>query len=61
LLHAHFFAFRCPRCDENWAVLAMQGSRSFLGFDQRIRYCPFSGTDIDGELSAEESAATAVV
>jgi hypothetical protein len=54
LLYANLFAFRCPRCECGWATLVMQGSRSLVGLDRRIRYCPFCGVDIDTELGAEQ-------
>jgi len=53
LLYGHHLAFRCPLCGERWGTLAMNGSRSLLGIDRRIRYCPFCGGDINAELVTE--------
>ncbi|MHB1426146.1 MAG: hypothetical protein ACYC3I_23530 [Gemmataceae bacterium] len=52
LLYANFFAFRCPRCGGNWAVLAVQ--RYFFILDRRIRYCPYCGADIDNEIVEQQ-------
>lgn len=47
LFYANLIAFRCPRCSENWGVLAAMGYPSFFKIDSRIRYCPFCGCNVD--------------
>jgi len=49
MAYANLLAFRCPRCNGNWGMLAMQGNRCFTGIDTRIRYCPFCGYSVDAE------------
>jgi hypothetical protein len=48
LIYANLFAFWCPRCGGNWGTLALRGAWLFT-IESRIRYCPFCGSDIDGE------------
>ncbi len=58
MFYAYYFAFQCPQCGVNWSSLAMQpppaaGLRCLLALDNRIRFCPFCGSDIDAELNTE--------
>ena len=53
ICYANFFAYSCPRCQRNCALLASHGA--FFKLDQNVRYCPYCGSDIDAELSCNET------
>ena len=48
VVYARFFAFRCPRCGNNWGVFA--SGNNVGAIDRNIRYCPFCSVDIDAEI-----------
>lgn len=41
--------FRCPRCRGQWGYLAMYSGRIF-SIRGDLRFCPYCGADLDGEL-----------
>jgi hypothetical protein len=46
-LYANLFSFLCPRCCTAWGSLALTGTRQVFSIDNRIRFCPFCGCNID--------------
>ncbi len=50
MVYAQLLGIRCPWCRGNLAPLGMQ--RGGLRCDPRVRFCPYCGRDLDGELLA---------
>lgn len=47
-------AFRCPWCRANLGTLVMH--RGFLRVDPKVRFCPFCGAALDGDVTADAPA-----
>lgn len=50
MMYIQFFGIRCPWCQGNLSSLAMQ--KGGVSFNRQVRYCPFCGHDLNGELAA---------
>lgn len=47
LVYEYYFAFICPRCGGNLGAVVVQCSASLFRMDDRFKYCPFCGCQID--------------
>ncbi len=50
MFYSYMFGLPCPKCRTSWGLFAYH--HGGFSISQRIRFCPFCGTNIDDDLQS---------